>query len=326
MMSKRPFDKEAAKAKVETLRKTVDDFASSILSDTSGDIAFAKACDLARLPHPYSFGNLFLITLQAGDSALVASKTAFDKMAAEQGHAAVEFKNYDGTKRWKQHVRLAKGCSSITILAPCTFVKDKENDSGETVKVPVHFFRGVGIFRAEDVLYCDTLQPFEVPTLLGSVDAAEAPALMASLLKFAEAKKIAVNRTAGLQAGNDGLSYGGFIEVRGGDTAAAVHPLIHELAHELLHPRSSRGAELSKKLAESEAEATASTVLRALGYDTALSSAYLRHHKVTPADVKQSLDRIVGAAQEILVWLREGRIIHEEPVEDSGEIEVALVA
>ena len=323
-MAKKIFDKDAAKAKVENLKKTVDDFAQSILSDTSGDAVFAKACELVRLPHPYSFGNLLLISWQAPDSSLVCSKTAFDKMAAGQGHGPVKFHNWDKSKTWNQHVQLRKGCTGVSILAPRSFLKPVENENGEETKIAVRYFTSCAIYRAEDVLYCDDQTPFVVPTLLGSVDTADAESLMTSLTEFAEAKGISVRRTSTLHAGNDGLSYGGHVEVRGGDTAAAIHPLLHELAHELLHPRSDRGrdAENAKKFRETEAESVAATVCRVLGFDTALSSAYLRNHHATPSDVTRSLDRIVGAAREILTWLREGNLLTEAVETDDTEDDV----
>jgi len=310
--------KQKAKERTDNLRSSVERFAQSILDDITGDAAFQKACDYAKLPHRYSWGNLALIQMQAPNSALVCSKTAFDQIAARQGHKLTEFAGK------KQHVKIAKGSTAVYVLAVINVAGTRENAEGEEVAYAFKTCKGVAVWAAESILYCDTDTPFEVPTLFASVDADDATALWDSLTAFAEAKNITVGQTV-LHLGHDGSSYGGHIEVRNGDVAGAVHPLIHELAHELLHPLADRGKErdreLACKMAEAEAESVASCVLRTLGYDTATSASYLRSYKCTPHDVTRSLDRIVGAAQEIITWLREGKLIEKkgQPTEEEGK-------
>ena len=147
---------DAQKHRLAELHRHADAFIGSILDDHSGDEAFARACALARLPHPYSFGNLHLIEWQTrGGSALVCSKGACDRMAREQGHEPRTFGPRG--KTWTQAVVLRRGCSAVWILAPCSWLKTvTDADSGEETKVPVRHFRACPVFRAEDVLYCDT--------------------------------------------------------------------------------------------------------------------------------------------------------------------------
>lgn len=316
------YDKATAVAeaqeRTDQLRRTATEFAQSILDDHSGDAAYAKACDLANLPHPYSYGNLFLISMQAKDSALVCAKGAYDKMAQKQGHEGVTFKG-NGGKSWKQHVRTAKGSHAVYILAPRSWSKTETDAEGNETKVAAGtYFRSVGVYRAEDIVYCDTQTPFVVPTISDTVDTADAQGLLDSLTGFAGAKGIVIHRSATMRLGLEGVSFGGHVQVRGGNVAEVILPLIHELAHELLHPLEERGSktELAKKFREAEAEAVAATCLRALGYETPLSAAYLRNYQVKPEDVKQSLTRIVGAARELLTWLREGRLPEGEEVTD----------
>jgi hypothetical protein len=298
---------DTQRQRLAELRRHADDFIRSITDDHSGDEAFSRACRLAELAHPYSFGNLHLIEWQTGgDSALVCGKGAFDRMAREQGHEPRTFG--PSGKSWTQAVILRRGAKAVWILAPCSWLKAvTEEDTGEEIEVPVRHFRACPVYRAEDVLYCDSGEPFEVPTLLGNV-ATGADELMHALTAFAGAKGIAVRRTSSLRAGNDGVSYGSLVEVRGGDVAAAVHPLMHEVSHSLLHFGDDR-REGERRLHEGEAESATATVLRFLGYETSLSASYLRNHRCQPDEVSRSLTRIVGAAHEIITWLREGRLV-----------------
>lgn len=308
------------------LRHHADEFVRSIIDDHTGDEAFARACALARLPHPYSFNNLSLIEWQTGgDSALVCSKGAFDRMAREQGHQTKTFRSAKG-KSWTQAVVLRRGCSAVWILAPCSWLKAvTDEDTGEETKVPVRHYRGVPVYRSEDVLYCDTGEPFQVPSLLGSIPTG-AEELVASLASFCQARGIVVRRSAALRAGNDGQSWGGTVVVRGGAADGVAHALLHEVMHEVLHPLETRTADRDRRLHEGECEAAVATVLLFLGHETPLSSAYLRNHGCQPDEVSRSLSRIVGAAHEIIEWLREGRLVDRGGTEaalDGGETEMA---
>ena len=71
----------------------------------------------------------------------------------------------------------------------------------------------------------------------------------------------------------DGVSFGGRILLRD-DLAPAVEfaVLVHEIAHELLH-RGERRAAVSKTARETEAEAVAFVVSRAIGLDTNTAAA-----------------------------------------------------
>lgn len=162
-----------------------------------------------------------------------------------------------------------------------------------------------------------------MPSLLGSIPTG-AEEIVASLDSFCQAKGIVVRRSAALRAGNDGQSWGGTVVVRQGAADGVAHALLHEVMHEVLHPLETRTADRDRRLHEGECEAATATVLRFLGHETALSSAYLRNHGCQPDEVSRSLSRIVGAAHQIITWLREGRLVERGQAEaamEGGETE-----
>ena len=91
----------------------------------------------------------------------------------------------------------------------------------------------------------------------------------------------------------------------GNSVVVAVHleSILHELAHELLHDAHSRLDPRTKALHEHEAEATAAVVLGYCGHPVSVSASYLRRWGATPADVVRSMDRIAGAAAEIVRFI-----------------------
>ena len=298
---------EDKQSRAAAMRQHVESVAQAIVSDDSGDAIFDKYLSLTRHVHRYSVRNRMLIAFQS-DSRLVASKTAFDRMAAEQGHEPRSFSSRGG-KRWQQHVVIATGSKAVWIWGFCRGsrieeVADPATGESESEIVGYTFFKPVPVFQIEDLRYADTGLPMDAHDFVQPVDD---PALYDALLAFASSKGIRV-REQGLN-GSRGVSKVGEIGLQAGDPfSLKIAPLIHEAAHEMLHTEKDRIAAAfdegqKKRLLEGEAEAVATVVLGYLGHPIGISAAYLRNWKVEPADVLASMDRIAQAAGEIVDFL-----------------------
>lgn len=307
------------------MRQHVKTVAEAITGDLSGDAIFEQYLRIRQFVHRYSIGNLMLMHWQAPDSRCVASRTAFSKIAEEQGHEGrtrtSKAKGRKPAKSWEEFVFVAGGSKAVWIWGapkPCTRTrKVADPETGEETEQPYTFnrFFPVDVYQVEDLRYCDTGEPFEMPTL--PTNAVHDEGLFDALLAFAASKGITVEQE-GL-GGAAGVSKVGAIGLQKGDPFfLQVSPLVHELAHELLHDLHSRLDEGSRKLHEGEAEATAAVVLGFLGFDVSLSAAYLRNWKVEPQDVLDSMERIAKVAGEVVDFVDAHRKASGGPQEPAG--------
>ncbi len=284
------------------MRRHVEAVAESILTDHGGDAVFGRYLNLTKHVRNYSVGNRMLMAWQAPDSRLVASRSAFGRIAAEQGHVCREFTSRRG-KRWTQHVMVAAGAKAVWVWGPTTFrvettVTDPETGEEREELTTRTGFVPVDVWAIEDIRYADTGEPMEAPDF---VQAVEDEDLYQSLLAFAAAEGIAVTER-GLN-GARGVSTVGGIGLQVGDHwSLHVSPLIHELAHELMHDVHARLTE-PEHVHEHEAEAVAAVVLRYHGHPTSVSSAYLREWGATPKAVIASMQRIADAAGRIVEFV-----------------------
>src|SRR6202020_154782 len=101
-----------------------------------------------------------------------------------------------------------------------------------------------------------------------------------------------------------GMSYGGRIALLPGQSKAEeFSTLVHEVAHELLH-RTERRTATTKVMRETEAEAVAFIVGKAVGLDTGTASAdYIRLYDGNAALLTESLEVIQHASAAILAAL-----------------------
>lgn len=289
-------------SRAQLMRQHVEAVAQSIIYDHDGDETFARYLSLTRHVHRYSIGNRMLIAWQSPDSRLVASRSAFDAMAGEQGHAEREFASRKG-KRWTQHVTIAAGAKAVWVWGPTRrsrTVVTTDAETGEETRevIPFTGFIPVDLWAIEDVRYADDGEPMEPPDFVQRV---EHESLYHSLLAFAEAKDIEVCER-GLN-GARGVSMVGRIGLQAGDHwSLRIGPLIHELGHELMHGIYARMNEPTD-LHEREAEAVVAVVLANLGYPTAISASYLRNWGASPRSVVASMDRIASCAGEIVEFI-----------------------
>jgi len=290
--------------RADLMRQHVEAVAESILTDHDGDEVFGRYLRLSRHVRSYSVGNRMLISWQAPESRLVASKTAFARIAAEQGHEGREFTSRTG-KAWTQHVTIAAGAKAIWVWGPTQYrvtatVTDPETGEDREDLLTRTGFVPVDVWQVEDIRYADTGEPLQAPDFVQPVDDRD---LHEGLMAFAAANGIAVAER-GLH-GARGVSMVGEVGLQAGDHwTLHVAPLVHELAHEMLHDVHARLTEPgTRRLHEGEAESVAAVVLRHWGHPTSIPCAYLRQWQMSPRDVLASMQRIADAAGRIVEFV-----------------------
>jgi antirestriction protein ArdC len=224
-----------------------------------------------------------------------------------------------GMYAWNQLGRkVKKGEKGIRILAPIIGVKRKAKEEAEKditkQKRPVL----VG-FRSAYVFDVSQTEGAELPTMReihGDVGENRD-----RLLSFLEGQGIELVFTENI-APALGMSYGGRIALLPGRSKAEeFSTLVHELAHEMLHKAERRTA-TTKVVRETEAEAIAFVVGKAVGLETDSASAdYIHLYHGNASLLAESLEVIQQASAVILAALEEP--ISEAASEPSDELAVA---
>jgi antirestriction protein ArdC len=228
---------------------------------------------LARF-HKYSFGNVMLILSQMPDATHVA-----------------------GFHTWKQMGRFVKkGEKGIVIIAPMVLRKQDEEAKDGDKPESILRFRGVYVF---DVSQTDG-EPLPEPTRIGGDPGAH----IDRLRQVIAGRGITLDN-ADVPPDALGVSRGDRISIRPGlEPAVEFSVTVHEFAHELLHRGEDRPA--SKTVRETEAEAVAFVVCRAIGLETGTAASdYIQLFDGKTETLAQSLDRIQHVAAEIIAALHE---------------------
>jgi hypothetical protein len=224
--------------------------------------------------HHYSFNNLILITSQRPDATHVA-----------------------GYQTWRSLGRqVSRGEKAITIIAP---LLSKRADAGSTTDQDQQPHRIVG-FRAARVF--DVAQttglPLPAPVLVGGDPGCYLDRLRATIRNHA----ITLDEQP-MPPGRSGFSTGGRIVVASGlSPAETFSTLVHEFAHELLHQA---GPKPGVTVRETEAEAIAFVVTRAIGLDTSTASSdYISLHGGDAQTLADSLETIQRTAHRIIAAIQ----------------------
>lgn len=234
--------------------------------------------------HNYSLGNIFEIARQRPDATRVA-----------------------GFWTWKNLGRaVKKGEKGIRILAPIMGIrrkKDEEANKDITKQnaAVVCGFRSTYVFDVSQTEGADLPDMREV-----SGDPGENSERLAA---FVRSRGITLVYNANI-APALGMSYGGRIAILPGQSKAEeFSTLVHETAHELLHKAERRTA-TTKTVRETEAEAVAFVVGKAVGLVTGTASAdYIHLYHGNASLLAESLEVIQKTAAVILAAL-------EPPVEE----------
>lgn len=250
--------------------------------------------------HQYSFGNCILIYLQKPDAKLVA-----------------------GFGRWKELCRFVKkGEKGISILAPLIGKRKKNTDpfSAEpTVKddpsskqEPKMLF-GFRVVYVFDVSQTEGQELPEFARLEG--DPGET---IQQLEKVIRSHGIAIEFADKIPFDANGMSEGGKITISESlPKSQMFSTMVHELAHELLH-WGDRRETTSKVVRETEAEAVAYVVCRAVGLECSTrASDYIQLWDGDDKILLKSLELIRTVASKIITELEAVR---------SQSLEVAHVA
>jgi hypothetical protein len=236
--------------------------------------------------HNYSFGNVLEIARQMPTATRVA-----------------------GFWTWKNLGRSVNaGANGIRILAPIVGVRRKKDAEAEK-DITKQNTRALLGFRNAYVFDVSQTNGVDLPEMHGvSGDPGENIDRLAAFVK-AQGIQLVYNPKI---APALGISYGGRIAILPGQSKAEeFSTLIHETAHELLHKAERRTA-TTKTVRETEAEAIAFVVGKAVGLVTGSASAdYIQLYHGNASLLAESLEVIQQTASVIFSAL-------EPPVEDSG--------
>ena len=242
--------------------------------------------------HNYSFGNILQIARQKPDATHVAGLYAWNQLGR----------------------RVKKGEKGIQILAPMLGVKRKKDAEAEQditkQNVPVL----VG-FRAVYVFDVSQTEGKELPGMDGVKG--EVGEHRDRLIDFITAQGIELEFNEHI-APAMGMSYGGKIVLLPGQSKAEEFAtLVHELAHEMLH-KAERRTQTTKTVRETEAEAIAFVVSKAVGLQTGTASAdYIQLYHGNASLLAESLEVIQKASAVILAALEAKPEVEERQSTDA---------
>jgi antirestriction protein ArdC len=272
--------KEAAMntSKTEEVKQLIEQGLATLVENLEhgkSDQLLAYIAAMAKF-HRYSFRNIMLIVSQFPTATQVA-----------------------GFRAWKKLDRyVKKGEEGITIIAPMIYRNARDGESTVPEDEPRIRFRAAHVFDLSQT----EGEPLPHPAEVGGNPRDYTERL----------KKLIATKNIVLEYSNDlgnaeGASSGGKIRMRPDlSPAAEFSVLVHELAHETLHWNDQRLV-TSKTTKETEAEAVAFIVSRAIGLNTnSASSDYIQIYDGTVETLEASLDAIRKTASEIIIALAPG--------------------
>ena len=262
----------SAKDKAKELRARIDaslDDLAQAVDEVRASETFQAYLDIQARFHKYSWHNSLLIMMQCPQASQVT-----------------------GYRTWQELGRqVRKGERGIMIFAPCPWKREK--DDGDTEEGV--FFKAVHVFDVAQT-EGDDLPAVDVPTVEVAADR-----LLADLQRVATERGIAV--TFGpIDTGAFGVSKGGSIEVDNQHpTGQQAKTLAHELAHEALHKDKATRGDLTRAIAELEAESVAYVVSTHFGLDVQVrASRYIALWDGDSKALRDSLERITSTARALI--------------------------
>jgi antirestriction protein ArdC len=229
--------------------------------------------------HNYSFGNILEIARQRPTATRVAGLYAWNQLGR----------------------KVKKGEKGIRILAPIVGIKRKKDEEARK-DITTQNTRVLVGFRNAYVFDVEQTEGAELPTLRemsGTVGENRN-----RLVAFIEEQGIELVFTEKI-APAMGISYGGKIAILPGQSEAEeFSTLVHELAHEMLH-KAERRTTTTKVVKETEAEAVAFVIGKAVGLETGSASAdYIQLYHGNASLLAESLEVIQQTSAVILAALQ----------------------
>ena len=279
---KRQTTKEVIAANIKSLIEQLDAGHSEALT------AYLTA--MSRF-HNYSFGNILEIARQKPDATRVAGLYAWNQIGR----------------------KVKKGERGIRILEPIVGVRRKpeeesEKDITKQNRPVLVGFRNAYVF---DVSQTEGVELPEMRQITGDVGENRD-----RLLAFIERQGIELYFTEKI-APALGMGYGGRIAILPGQSKAEeFSTIVHELAHEMLHKAERRTA-TTKIERETEAEAIAFVVSKAVGLETGTASSdYIQLYHGNASLLAESLEVIQKASAVILAGLEPKPDFEEQETQD----------
>jgi hypothetical protein len=244
--------------------------------------------------HNYSFGNILEIARQNPDATRVAGLYAWNQLGR----------------------KVKKGERGIRILAPIIGVKRKKDEEAEKDITKQNTRLLVG-FRNAYVFDVTQTEGTELPAMREMYG--EVGENRDRLLSFIGQQGIDLVFTENIRPAL-GVSYGGRIAIFPGQSKAEEFAtLVHELAHEMLH-KADRRTTTTKVVKETEAEAVAFIVSKAVGVKVGTASAdYIHLYHGNASLLAESLEVIQQTSAVILAAL-------QPPTPEQAEIPDAELA
>jgi len=264
--------------------KQAVDFLIEQLQQGKSEMLTAYLTAMAQF-HSYSFGNILLIARQKPDAQRVA-----------------------GIRTWNELGRyVRKGEKGIQILAPMMGFRRRKDDGTDEDAAAQKQQVLIG-FRAVYVFDVSQTEGAELPEMNHTVTG-EVGEHRDRLFDFIRQQNITLEYNEKI-APALGVSYGGKIVLLPGQSKAEEFTtLVHELAHEILH-KAERRILTTQTVRETEAEAVAFVVSKAVGLETGLASAdYIQLYHGNAELLAESLEIVQRTASVILAAIEP-----EEPV------------
>jgi len=229
--------------------------------------------------HNYSFGNILEIARQRPDATRVAGLYAWNQLGR----------------------KVMKGQKGIRILAPIIGIKRKQDE--EAAKDPAYPNTRVLVgFRNAYVFDVAQTEGAELPSMREmSGTVGENRDRLVLFIKHQGIELVFSEKIAPAL----GISYGGRIGILPGQSEAEeFSTLVHELAHEMLH-KAERRTTTTKVVKETEAEAIAFVIGKAVGLETGSASAdYIHLYHGNASLLAESLEVIQQTSAVILAALQ----------------------
>jgi hypothetical protein len=230
--------------------------------------------------HNYSFGNILEIARQKPSATRVAGMYAWNQLGR----------------------RVNKGEKGIRILAPIIGFRRKKDEEASRSKDAAAINKPMLVgFRSAYVFDVSQTDGAELPKMREvSGDVGEN---FERIVSFIKSEGIELAWTENI-APALGVSYGGRIAILPGQgKAEEFSTLVHELAHEMLH-KAERRTTTTKVVKETEAEAVAFVVGKALGLEMGSTSAdYIQLYHGNASLLAESLEVVQQTSAVILAAL-----------------------